>query len=114
MTERDKELPKRFRIYYCDREPYSGSTDHDAFYAPQIAVQAVAQEDKAAVRGFRVVISKNFFYWNGGMWWPCDQSGYDDYMFTHRGPKAVLFTRTMPRSEDFWGIVRQAREQGLG
>lgn len=103
----------RFRIYYCNREPYSGETDEDAWFAPQIGVQVVILEDKDAVRGYRVIISKDFFYWKGGKWWPCDESGYSDYMFTHRGPKAVLFTRTMDRSGEFWALVARATKEGL-
>ena len=104
----------RFRIYYCDRKPHSGETDEDAWFTPQIGVQAVVMEDEGSVHGSRIVISKDYFYWKGGIWWPCDRSGYDDYMFTHPGPKAVLFTRTMDRSDDFWAIVRQAKEERLG
>ncbi len=104
----------KFRIYYCDREPYSGSTDKDAWFAPQTGVQVVVVEDKASAHGSRIVHSKHHYYWKEGLWWPCDESGKDDYMMLYRGPKAVLYTRTMGRSKDFWAIVEQATEERLG
>ena len=100
----------RWRIYYSDKEPYVG----DPFLAPQTGVQAIAQEDPGASRGYRVIVGKDAFYWTPETGWRgCDEMGLWDYLMTFRGPKAVLFGR-MARNEDYWATVRRAKNEGLG
>lgn len=102
----------RFRIYYGDDSTYSG----DPFYAPPTNVQTIAMEDPGAARGHRLVTEspRDAYYYREGMWWSCDEMGLWDYMFEHIGPKAVLFGRTMTRSEDYWAIVNRAKAEGFG
>ncbi len=123
----DKIKGPRFRIYYSDREPYSG----DPFLAPQTGVQAIAQEDGGANSGYKVLRGKDAWYWASAAGWHgdsteivlsdtsilgwrgCDESGMWDYLMMYRGPKAVLFGR-MAQDDEYWNIFRRAKEEGLG
>ncbi len=100
----------KFRIYYIDREPYTG----DPFLAPQTGVQAIAQEDRDGRRGYKVLRGKDVWYWKPDTGWRgCDEAGMWDYLMMYRGPKAVLFGR-MARDEDYWAVFRRAKNEGLG
>ena len=100
----------RFRIYYEDREPYSG----DPFLAPQTGVLAIALEDPPSNRGYRVVVGDDAWYWKPDIGWRgCSQMGLYDYLMLYEGPKAVLFGR-MVKNEKFHAAVTRARKEGLG
>ncbi len=96
----------RFRIYYGDGSTYSG----DPYLAPQTGVQAVAQENRDVPMS-----GKDAYYWKPETGWhSCDTLGMWDYLFSYRGPKAILFGREMQRDENFWAIRQRARVEGLG
>jgi hypothetical protein len=100
----------RFRIYYEDREPYSG----DPFVAPQVGVLAIALEDVDSNRGYRVVVGDDAWFWNPEIGWRgCDTPGMWDYLMMFNGPKALLFGR-MVRNDVFHAAVTRARKEGLG
>ncbi len=101
---------RRFRIYYEDREPYSG----DPFYAPATGALAVALEDPSSNRGYRILRGSDAWYWKPDVGWrECDQMGLWDYLFNFVGPKAVLAGR-MTSKEIFDAAVARARKEGLG
>ncbi len=96
----------RFRIYYGDGSTYSG----DPYLAPQTGVQVVAQENRTAPMS-----GKDAYYWKPESGWHgCDVLGMWDYLFSYRGPKAILFGREMQRDEDFWSLRQRAKVEGLG
>ena len=96
----------RFRIYYGDGSTYSG----DPYLAPQTGVQVVAQENRK-----RLISGKDAYCWKPESGWHgCDTLGMWDYLFSYRGPKAVLFGREMQRDEDFFALRRRATAEGLG
>lgn len=99
----------RFRIYYGDGSAYSG----DPYYAPAVNVQVVVNEAYNP-QGYTVSTSKDAYYWTEIKGWnACDIPGMYDYLMLHRGPKAILFGRTI-RDEDWQAIVARAHEEGLG
>lgn len=102
----------RWRIYYDDGSTYS--SDRDPFFAPQTGVQVLVQEVPGGKIGFRPYHSKDAYYYRDGRWFACDEAGMWDYLLMHRGPKAVIFGRSMVRDEDFWKVVRRAKTEGLG
>lgn len=91
-------------IYYDDGTTFS-SHDGEAFDAPAVGVVAVVQDGHQTQHG------KDAWYWREGRWCGCDQWGMLDYMMNLRGPKYVIFGRTMVRDEAFWRIVRRATER---
>ncbi len=111
MTKEQIEPILRFRIYYGDGSTYSG----DPYYAPPTNVQCIVMEDPKTARGYRLVTerTRDAYYFREGRWWACDEMGFYDYMYEHIGPKAVVFGRTMTRSEDYWAIVNRAKDEGL-
>ena len=102
----------RWRVYYGDNSVFS-SYDGSPFEAPQVNVQAVTFED-ASERGFGLMQGKDAYYWHDNIGWSgCDSMGLFDYLMFYRGPKAVLFGRSI-RDETFWAIVGRASQEGLG
>lgn len=100
----------RFRIYYSDREPYTG----DPFFAPSTGVQVVVQSNPGVGRGFKVMNKHDAYYWKPDCGWcNCDMAGLWDYLLMYLGPKAVLFGRSV-RDDMFWTIVERASNEGLG
>lgn len=98
----------RWRIYYDDDETYSG----DPYLAPATGVITVAVEDRNATKGFCLTKSKDAYYFKDGRWWGCDDMGMYDYLMSYRGPKAILFGRTV-RNDLYWQIVQRALSEGL-
>lgn len=101
----------RWRVYYGDGSTFSGD-DSNPWDAPATDVQAIAVE---MVEGeHRVIHSKDAYYWRNNGWFACDMLGFWDYMLMHKGPKAVLFGRSMARGDDFFKLVKRAQAEGLG
>ena len=90
-------------IYYGDRSTFS-SKDGDPFHAPAVNVQVVVTDGA-------LQFSKENYYWNDDFGWQgCDIYGLHDYFYTYKGPKAMLFGRSI-RDEDFWAIVKRATDE---
>ncbi len=99
----------RWRIYYGDGSTYSG----DPYWAPTSNVQAIAVGDTAATRGYRIVTSKDACIYAEEAWWGCDDAGMWDYLLNHKGPKAVIFGRTIS-PDTYFKILQRATREGLG
>lgn len=103
----------KWRIYYSDRDPVSGSTDEEAFWVPTIDVQATVHEELKRATGFGVVTERKVYCYKDGRFWGADEIGMYDYLFHHPGPKAILFGRTI--KDDNWNTaVQRAIKEGLG
>jgi hypothetical protein len=101
-----------WRIYYGDDSAFS-DRDGSPFDAPATNVQAIVKRaDNAS--GFVIGQGKDAYYWHrDNLWMPCDMMGLYDYLMFYKGPKAVLFGRTI-RDKDFWACVDRATKEGLG
>ena len=108
--------PIRWRIYYGDRTTY-GSQDGSPFDAPSTNVQVVIKETpRSKVRPWVPLFGHDHYMWStdpGVTWSACDWAGLFDYLMTYKGPKAVLFGRTL-RDESFWELLKWAKSEGLG
>lgn len=104
----------RWRIYYADGSTYGGNGE-DPFLAPTVGVQVLAVEDDRAERGFTLTHGKDAYYWDSKAdWWNgCDTPGMWDYLIGFKGPKHLIFGRTV-RNDDFWTIVKRAGREGVG
>jgi hypothetical protein len=90
-----------WKIYYGDGSTFS-SEDGDPFHAPTSNVQVVDNDGK-------LQSGKTAYYWNAETGWNgCDTPGLWDYLLMYRGPKAVLFGRSI-RDEDYWEIRKRAK-----
>lgn len=108
----------RFRIYYGDGTAYSG----DPYLAPASNVQVIAQEDRSAESGYILIhgianasqSGLGIYCWrdDGYGWDIHDEAGLYDYLFNYRGPKAIIFGRTIP-SDVFFGILGRAGKEGI-
>lgn len=108
----------RWRIYYGDGSVYS-EQDGSPFEAPTTNVQVIAQSDTSSATG-RILIhtrltGEGYYCWrdDGYGWDNHDQAGFFDYLFNYRGPKAVIFGRTI-LTEKYLAIVGRAAAEGLG
>ena len=97
----------KFCIYYGD-----GSTHNkDPYLAPAVNVQAIRQEGPDG--RVSVFHSKDAYYWNPEVGWnPCDDAGMWDHLLMFRGPKAIIFGRSI-RDKDYWMAVKRATEEAL-
>lgn len=94
-----------WRIYYGDDSVFS-DRDGSPFDAPSANVQVV-------VGAAGILHSKDAWVWRPDTGWrPCDTAGLWDYLLNYRGPKAVLFGRTI-RDDHFWEIVKRAQRENL-
>ncbi len=96
-------------IYYEDGSTYTG----DPYLAPATGVIVIVLEDKKATKGFSLTNGKDAYYYKDEAWRGCDEMGMFDYLMSYKGPKAVLFGRTI-RNDLFWGIIERATKEGLG
>ena len=101
----------RWRFYYANGSTYS-DRDGSPFDAPTAGAQVLAFEE-ANERGFALAHGKAAFVWRDGEWHHVDEAGLWDYLYISRGPKAVIFGRTV-RNSAFWALVDQAGREGLG
>lgn len=102
----------RFRIYYGDGSTFS-ERDGSPFDAPSANVQVVAVQS-GNEKGFDLWHFKEGYYWNPDFGWiGCDMAGMWDYLLMFKGPKAILFGRSL-RDAEFWKIVERAGVEGLG
>lgn len=100
----------RWRIYYSDGSTFS-DRDGPPFEAPQLDVQVVAMHLDG--RGF-INHGKDAYYWRPDIGWSgCDQAGLWDYLMFYRGPKAVIFGRSV-RDAVYWQTVERAGLEGTG
>ena len=107
----------RFRTYYGDGSTYNGTSDEDAWYAPQTDVQVIIQENPDAPEKVSRVFSKSlhgYYCWREGHWFITDEAGYWDYMMCCQGPKKVLFGRSILRTATFNEVFQRAKAEGLG
>lgn len=103
----------RWRIYYGDGSTFT-DRDGSAYDAPPSNAQVLAVEDSQAPTGFALWHGKDAYYWNPDFGWiGCDYAGMWDYLLMYRGPKALLFGRSL-RDDAFWAIVERAGREGLG
>jgi hypothetical protein len=103
----------RWRIYYGDWTTFS-DRDGTPFSAPQTNVQGIVKETPGGPAPFKITKGKDAYYWSSiDGWIGCDTMGMWDYLMQYKGPKAVLFGRTI-RDEKFWEIDRRAKAEGLG
>lgn len=106
----------RWRIYYGDGSTYS-DRDGSPFFAPTLNVQVIAQDantplGRALMHG-ATPPEKGNFVWEGDGWNICDTVGFWDYMMNFRGPKAVIFGRSID-SDVFQAILKRAINEGAG
>lgn len=103
----------KWRIYYGDHSTYS-DRDGSAFYAPSFNATVVVRPFNN-VRGYALATAKDAFFWDDkNQWWnACDQAGLWDYLLMYKGPKAVIFGRSI-RDKDYNDIVNRAADEGLG
>ena len=107
----------RWRIYYGDGTTFS-SEDGLPFDAPTSNVQAILQSDINGPKGWILIrtelTGEGYYCWrdDGYGWDNHDQSGFFDYLFNYRGPKMVIFGRTIP-TEEYRAIVSRAITEGL-
>ena len=99
----------KWRIYYDDGATFT-DLDGSHFDAPATGVQIIASKADTE-KGFILSKGKTGYYWKDG-WNPCDEFGVYDYLMFHKGPKAVLFGRTI-RNEDYFNIVKRATRDGI-
>lgn len=105
----------KFRIYYGDGSTYEG----DPFLAPSDNVQVIAQEDVSSVKGWilmhGLLTREGFYCWraDGYGWDMHETAGFWDYLYHYRGPKHVIFGRTIPTAA-FHDIIARAGCEGLG
>lgn len=110
MTE---EWKGRWRIYYDDGSTYSDQ-DGSPFHAIPTGVIVVAVERPNHPNGFGLNYEKEAFYWRPDIGWQaCDKYGLADYEMLYRGPKVMLFGRSI-RDETYFEILKRAKEEGLG
>lgn len=103
----------RWRLYYGDGSTFS-SADGPPFDAPPANVQVVVCQDSSTPTGFNLRHGLDAYYWRDDVGWQgCDVPGLWDYLMMHRGPKVVLFGRSV-RDDDFWKIVSRSSTEGLG
>lgn len=80
-------------VFYDDRTTFSNK-DGMPWQAPPVGVQVLLQID---ANGKWVLYTQDKAYcweWRSpNEWVPVDDVGISDYLFTHRGPKAILFGR---------------------
>ena len=107
-------MPLRWRIYYADGSTYGGNGE-DPFLAPATGVQVIAAESERSKTGFTLEHGKDAYYWDSMIeWWNgCDTPGMWDYLIEFKGPKHLIFGRTI-RDADFWKVVQRAGKEGLG
>lgn len=91
-----------FRIYYADREPWSG----DPYFAPALGVLVIVEYDHD--HGRRLVAGKDYYVWDGplGRWWTVDYPGLLDYLI-RPGPRRALFGRAVP-NEQWYAAMKAA------
>ena len=103
----------RWRIYYGDWKTFS-DRDGEPWDAPCVNVQSVAKENVRGSPPVKVKDGKDAFYWDKEMgWMGCDTLGLWDYLMLYKGPKAVLFGRTL-HDDIFDRIRRRALSEGVG
>lgn len=104
-------LGEKFCIYYGDGTTYT-DRDGSPFEAVSVGVQVVAV-GSGNEKGYDLWHGKEGYYWSNEWGWiGCDQAGMWDYLMTYKGPKAVLFGRSI-RDDAFWKIVERAGIEGL-
>lgn len=101
----------RWIVYYADGSTFS-DRDGSAFEAPSVGMQCIVQAADN-VKGFSIGHGKDYAYWKENGWNVCDWGGLFDYLMLYRGPKAVLFGRSI-RTDDYYRILSRASEAGLG
>ncbi len=83
----------KWAIFYDNGEIFT-SNDGEAWDAPAVGVLVLMQVDS---EGKRVLYSKDDYYCWGWRspndWVACNEDGKNDYLYHHRGPKAILFGR---------------------
>lgn len=100
----------RFIIFYGDGAIYDGGSHENAYQAPTVDVQIIAQAHPEATLGRYLLHSKPYYIWlPEGMWSAADEPGFWDYMF-RPGPKMVLYGRTMANDSAFHEIVKRAEK----
>lgn len=101
----------RFIIFYGDGSTHEGETSEDAFRAPVVDVQVIAQGHPEATIGRYLLHSTPYYLWlPEALWIPADQPGYDDYMTRVGFPKYVLRGRTMGNTSDFHKVISRAEK----
>lgn len=93
-------MTPQFRVYYHDREPYSGAPE----LAPVFGVLVIVERDPE--HGRRIIQNGDYYGWTGDRWMPFDFPGLLDYLQAP-GWKRVLIGRLVP-NEDFQRVYNQA------
>ena len=91
-----------WRVYYDDGSTFT-DLDGSPYDAPATGVQIIVSRS-----GEKTILSrgKTAYYWKDG-WNPCDEPGMYDYLMLYKGPKAVLFGRTI-RDEEYLKVCEVA------
>lgn len=103
----------QWKIYYGDGSTFS-DRDGSPYDAPIVNVQVIAFALPTSPTGFGLIHGKDVYVWDDNLanWQGTDAPGMWDYLMTRRGPKMLLFGRTL-RNEDFWATVSRAGKEGL-
>jgi hypothetical protein len=92
-----------FKIYYDDGTTFEG----DPMDAPQTGVQVIAGWGEQRY----LAHSRDYYVWRSGRFDAADIGGFWDYLLMHKGPRIVLFGRTMAREDDYWATVSRADKE---
>lgn len=104
----------RWRIYYGDWSTFS-DRDGEPWEAPTFDVQvAVNEQLPPASPRLKPRRGTHCYYYRPDVgWMGCDEAGLFDYLFHYRGPKAVIFGRTIADAV-FRAIEARAKTEGFG
>jgi len=101
-------MRKKWKIYYGDGSTYF-SEEGPPEKAPKINVQVIIFEDKA--HGWANISGQDYYVWEdrgqGYMWWGCDRTGLDYYLFHSPGKKVALMGRFI-EDDHFDEILKRA------
>ncbi len=104
----------QWRIYYGDGSCYAGSSVEDAVYAPTLNVQVIWIENPKRSEDGGIVCDRDYYLFKDTRWFGCNEAGYYDYLYHYKGPKAIIFGRTLEVEEDYNALVLRAKREKLG
>lgn len=101
-----------WKIFYEDGSTFASSRGKP-WDAPPSGAVVLAQEDPTDSLQHTVFQGKDYFFWRPDVGWcPADFCGMLDYLMQYRGPKAVLFGRSI-HDKTYWALVDRAIKLGI-
>lgn len=103
-------MKRIWKIYYGDGSTYSNE-DGPPEKAPKVNAQVIILEDKS--HGWSNVSGEDYYVWEdrgkGFMWWGCDRTGLDYFLFHSPGKKIALMGRFI-EDDHFDEIMKRAHQ----